>query len=144
MDDGLAHITSVQSSCNPEKAFHCLSDLNQIPEWNFNLAEVRMIESYLAEGILKLSGESILIRVSLEEEMKIIHFHLGNSKDSLVPRIMIRVLPYPFSGKPGSGSLISMIAWRTEEMDDERWRALKAAHEYEILQIKAMLESKEK
>ena len=57
---------------------------------------------------------------------------------------MIRVLPYPFSGKTGSGSLISMIAWRTEEMDDERWRALKAAHEYEILQIRAMLESKEK
>ena len=124
MDDGLAHITSVQSSCNPEKAFHCLSDLNQIPEWNFNLAEVRMVEGHLAEGILKLNGESILIRVSLEEEMKIIHFHLGNSKDSLVPRIM--------------------IAWRTEEMDDERWRELKAAHEYEILQIKAMLESKEK
>ena len=144
MDDGLAHITSVQSSCNPEKAFHSLSDLNQIPEWNFNLAEVRMVESHLAEGILKLNGESILIRVSLEEEMKIIHFHLGNSKDSLVPRIMIRVLPHPFSGKTGSGSLISMIAWRTEEMDDERWRALKAAHEYEILQIKAMLESKEK
>ena len=126
------------------KAFHCLSDLNQIPEWNFNLAEVRMVESHLAEGILKLNGESILIRVSLEEEMKIIHFHLGNSKDSLVPRIMIRVLPHPLSGKTGSGSLISMIAWRTEEMDDERWRALKAAHEYEILQIKAMLESKEK
>ena len=76
MDDGLAHITSVQSSCNPEKAFNCLSDLNQIPEWNFNLAEVRMVESHLAEGILKLNGESILIRVSLEEEMKIIHFHL--------------------------------------------------------------------
>ena len=144
MDDGLAHITSVQSSCNPEKAFHCLSDLNQIPEWNFNLAGVGMVERHLAEGILKLNGESILIRVSMEEEMKIIHFHLGNSKDSLVPRIMIRVLPYPFSGKTGSGSLISMIAWRTEEMDDERWRALKAAHEYEILQIKAMLESKEK
>ena len=103
-----------------------------------------MVEGHLAEGILKLNGESILIRISLEEEMKIIHFHLGNSKDSLVPRIMIRVLPYPFSGKPGSGSLISMIAWRTEEMDDERWRALKAAHEYEILQIRAMLESKEK
>ena len=144
MVDGLAHITWVQSSCNPEKAFHCLSDLNQITEWNFNLAEVRMFESHLAEGILKLNGESILIRVSLEEEMKIIHFHLGNSKEYMVPRIMIRVLPYPFSEKTGSGSLISMIAWRTEEMDDERWRALKAAHEYEILQIKAMLESKEK
>ena len=144
MDDGLAHITSIQSSCNPEKAFHCLSDLNQIPEWNFNLAEVRMVEGHLAEGILKLNGESILIRISLEEEMKIIHFHLGNSKDSLVPRIMIRILPHPFSEKAGSGSLISMIAWRTEEMDDERWRALKAAHEYEILQIRAMLESKEK
>ena len=103
-----------------------------------------MVERHLAEGILKLNGESILIRISLEEEMKIIHFHLGNSKDSLVPRIMIRVLPYPFSEKAGAGSLISMIAWRTEEMDDERWRALKAAHEYEILQIRAMLESREK
>ena len=103
-----------------------------------------MVESYLAEGILKLNGESILIRVSLEEKMKIIHFHLVNSKDTLVPRIMIRVLPHPFSGKTDSGSLISMIAWRTEEMDDERWRELKAANEYEILQIKAMLESKEK
>ncbi|MDP6383558.1 MAG: hypothetical protein QF385_10095, partial [SAR324 cluster bacterium] len=99
MDDGLAHITSVQSSCNTEKAFNCLSDLNQIPEWNFNLTEVRMVESHLAKGILKLNGESILIRVSLEEEMKIIHFHVGNSKDSLVPRIMIRVLPHPFSEK---------------------------------------------
>ena len=104
-----------------------------------------MVEGHLAEGILKLNEELILIRVSLEEEMKIIHFHLGNSKDSLVPRIMIRILPHPFSGKKtGSGSLISMIAWRTEEMDEERWRALKAAHEYEILQIKAMLESKAK
>ncbi len=144
MDDGLAHITSIQSSCNLEKAFNCLSDLNQISDWNFNLTEVLMIESHLAKGILKLIGESFLIRVSLEEEMKIIHFHLGNSTDSLVPRIMIRVLSYPFSEKTGSGSLIRMIAWRTEEMDDERWRALKAAHEYEILQIKAMLESKEK
>ena len=144
MDDGLAHITSVQSSFHPEKAFAYLSDLSQILNWNFNLAEVRMVESHIAKGILKLNGESILIRVSLDQEMKIVHFHLGNSLNEMIPRIMIRILPDPSSESKGSGCLISMIAWRTKKMNDERWRGLKASHEYEILKIKAWLESKEK
>ena len=36
-------------------------------------------------------------------------------------------------------SVISIIAWRAENMDDERWRELIATHEREILLIKSLL-----
>ena len=63
--------------------------------------------------------------------------------DSLIPRIMIRVLSHSFHGESTTGCVITMIAWKVDGMDEDRWRGLKAAHEYEILQIKALLESKE-
>ena len=143
MDDGFAHITSVHSSCMPEKAFARLSDLSQLTDWNFNLKEIQMMGENLARGVLKLNGESILIRLSMDHEMRILHFHLGNSMDSMIPRIMIRVLSHSFQGESTTGCVITMIAWKVAGMDEERWRGLKAAHEYEILQIKAILESKE-
>ncbi len=37
--------------------------------------------------------------------------------------------------------VVSLIAWRQETMDDDRWAGLKSGHEREILTIKRLIEA---
>ena len=39
--------------------------------------------------------------------------------------------------------MISLHAWRTAQMDDDRWRRLIAAHEWEIVLLRSLLEAEQ-
>jgi hypothetical protein len=50
-------------------------------------------------------------------------------------------VPGPIVGLSDDFCVLTLIAWRTASMNDERWRRLKASHEFEVVLIKNLLES---
>jgi len=141
MDDGYAHITSVKANCGADKAFADLSNLKRMEEWNLNLSEIEVVADTLAKGVIPQTGTTLWVQVQADATTHTIHFFVGGSRKRLVPRIIVRVVSGESLGTTSEQCVISMMAWRLASMDDERWRRLIAAHEYEILQIKTLLET---
>ena len=140
MDDGYAHIASAQVRCGADEAFAYLTSLERMAAWNLNMSEIEIVENTLARGVVTQTGTTVWVQVQADASTHTIHFFVGGFREQLVPRIMIRVVSGECLGTTSEQCVVSMMAWRLESMDDERWCGLIAAHEHEILQIKTLLE----
>jgi hypothetical protein len=94
-------------------------------------------------GTSLFDGAETLVRMSPLPEHRIVDFEVGEDPARLVRRISARVVPGEDAGGGPSSSLVMLSAWRTESMDDERWRRLVVAHEAEILLLRHGIERSE-
>lgn len=67
-----------------------------------------------------------------------IDYLCGAHPDQLALRIAATLMPGSWLGYP-AGVMVSLLAWRTAGMSDQRWQQLIAAHEAEIELIRAQL-----
>ena len=51
------------------------------------------------------------------------------------------MVPGSHVGLGDDQSVLTFIAWRSETMDDDRWRRLTAAHEMEVVLVKSLIET---
>jgi NADPH-dependent curcumin reductase CurA len=70
-----------------------------------------------------------------------VEYLVGATPAALAPRIRARVAPGPALGYDAGTSVVTLEAWRTRDMSDERWMRLVHTHEAEIELIRAQLES---
>ena len=117
----------------------------RVPEnlasWAAGMGDARVHADGLIEGTFPGTGRPIWARIDVDHDRSTICFHVGPDRDSLVPRIMIRVVPGEvLEGDPRT-CVVSLIAWRQASMDDARWDALKSGHEREVLEIRHLVEA---
>ena len=105
------------------------------------MGDARVHADGLIEGTFPETKRSIWARIDADPERATIVFHVGSDRDSLVSRIMIRVVCGTVLDRDPQTCVVSLIAWRQETMDDARWDGLKSGHEREILTIKRLLEA---
>ena len=141
MDDGWAHICSVGVDRPAGTALAFLADPERLSSWAVGMGGTTVHPGGLVEGAPPGAKPPIWARIDADPGRSTIHYHLGPARDSLVPRIMIRVVPGSvLQGDPRS-CVVSLIAWRQEGMDHARWEALKSGHEREVREIKRLVES---
>ena len=141
MDDGRAHICSARIDCPAGAAMAFLQAPENLSSWAVGLGETTIHADGTIEGAFPDTKQPIWARIDADSGRATIHYHLGPDLDSLVPRIIARVVPGDvLEGDPQS-CVVSLIAWRQESMDDVRWEGLKSGHESEIREIKRLIES---
>ena len=141
MDDGLAHICSVGVDRPAREAMAFLRAPENLASWAVGMGEARVHADGLVEGAFPGTKHPIWARIDADMGRGTICFHVGPDRDSLVPRIMVRVVPGDvLDGEPDT-CVVSLIAWRQETMDDARWVGLKSGHEREVLTIKRLIEA---
>ena len=141
MDDGWAHICSIRVDRPAPAALAFLADPDRLSSWAAGMGETTVHADGVIEGAFRGTKRPIRVRIDPDPDRSTIHYHLGPDPDSLVPRIMIRVVPGSVLEGDCRACVVSMIAWRQEGMDDARWEGLKSAHEREIREIKRLIES---
>lgn len=141
MTAGQSHITSVVISRPDTDVFAFMSDPGKLDRWSFGTWTTTVAADGLVTGTSLFDGTKTLVRIDADPARLTIDFHLGADPRSLVHRITARVIPGASLGLPSPAAVLSLIAWRTEAMDDHRWRRLLAAHELEVLLIKSLLET---
>ena len=141
MDDGLAHICSVAVDRPARAAMAFLEAPRNLSTWAVGMGETTVHADGMIEGAFPGTKQPIWARIDPDRGRSIIVFHLGPDPDSLVPRIMVRVVAGSVLGGDPGTCVVSLIAWRQEFMDDARWAGLEAGHEREILEIKRLVES---
>ncbi|QIG52007.1 hypothetical protein G5V57_32490 [Nordella sp. HKS 07] len=141
MKAGQSHITSAVVKAEARSVFARMADAQKLHRWSFGTWKTEIGEDGLVRGTSLFDGSSIHLRIDAYETRHIIDYHLGVDPQKLVPRIQVRVVPGEHVGLDSGHSVLTFIAWRSEAMDDDRWRRLTASHEMEVMLIKAMIES---
>ena len=141
VDDGRAHICSAGVDRPAEDAMAFLAAPENLSSWAAGMGETRSHADGTIEGAFPDTGRSIWARIDADFDRSTICYHVGPDPDSLVPRIMVRVVPGAVLEDDPKSCVVSLIAWRQESMDDARWEGLKSGHEREILEVKRLIES---
>jgi hypothetical protein len=118
-----------------------MADANNLHRWSFGTWKTEMRADGLIHGTSLFDGIAILVRIDKDEMRLSIDYHLGPEPQELVPRIQLRMVPGSHVGLGDEKSVLTFIAWRSEAMDDDRWRRLTAAHEMEAVLVKSLIES---
>ncbi len=135
------HAVSRACRCPQTAALALLISAQGIARWNLGLWNTREVELGLFTGESLFGGGTGWARVRLDREAGRIDYLVGASPDQLIPRIEARVLAGAPLGYPDDVCLVSLIAWRTADMSDERWYRLARTHETEIELIRSLLEA---
>jgi hypothetical protein len=138
---GQSHITSVVVTSGAKGVFDRMADAANLHRWSFGTWKTEIAADGLILGTSLFDGSSILVRIDSDKARLIIDYHLGPDPQKLVPRIQLRVVPGGHVGLSDEQSVLTFIAWRSEAMDDDRWRRLTAAHEMEAMLVKSLIES---
>lgn len=141
MSAGQSHITSAVVKAEATSVFARMADAKNLHRWSFGTWRTEIGDDGLVRGTSLFDGGSIHVRIEADETRLSIDYHLGVDPTKLVPRIQVRIVPGGHVGLDSGQSVLTFIAWRSEAMDDDRWRRLTASHEMEVVLIKAMIES---
>jgi hypothetical protein len=138
---GQSHITSIVVNWAARDLFARMGDANNLHRWSFGTWKTEIRADGLIHGTSLFDGAGLLVRIDKDEARLSIDYHLGPEPQKLVPRIQLRVVPGSHVGLGDDQSVLTLIAWRSEAMDDDRWRRLTAAHEMEAVLVKSLIES---
>jgi hypothetical protein len=138
---GQSHIASIVVNRAATDVFARMGDRDNLHRWSFGTWKTEIRADGLVHGTSLFDGAGILVRIDKDDTRLSIDFHLGPEPDKLVPRIQLRVVPGNHLGLGHDQSVLTFIAWRSETMDDDRWRRLTAAHEMEVVLVKSLIET---
>jgi hypothetical protein len=140
MADALSHITSIAIAAPAAAAFAFVSDPAKLDRWSFGTWKITLHAGGLVEGRAIFDDAVTWVRIDADPARLLVDYHLGASAAALTPRIAARVVPGERLALAPDSCVLTLTAWRAQTMPDERWRRLTAAHEFEIVLLKSLIE----
>ena len=139
MAEELVHLAGTRIAVRATLAFAFLADPASLARWAAGLLDQSVIAPGLVRGVLGASRRVAYCRVDPAPGHGTITYRLGEHPDELVPRIVAHVMAGEHLGRGPDECVVSLLAWRTADMDDARWASLRAGHEAEIDVIRGCL-----
>ena len=137
----LAHATTLRIDVEAQVAFDFLADPLRLGRWSLGCFDTRAAGSTgLYTGVSLYDGSQAWFRIEADQARYIIDYHVGDAA-SQAPRISARVIPGSVCGLLKTNCYVTLTAWRTAHMDEDRWARLCSAHEAEIWLIKMQIET---
>ncbi len=143
MSAGRHHAASAVIRRPAGAVFDFLADGRNLGRWALGMSGATVTDDGLVTGKSLFDGATGLARIDADRGRMAIDFHLGAAPDDLMPRIAAKVVPGTHLGIGDGRSVFTLLAWRTADMDDDRWRRLAATHELEVTLVKALLEQED-
>ncbi|MGQ0486590.1 MAG: SRPBCC family protein [Hyphomicrobiales bacterium] len=141
MSAGQSHIASIEVKRSPAEVFAFMADPAKLNRWSFGTWETEIADDGLVTGTSIFDGVKTFVRIDADKQRLSIDYRLGADPTKLVPRINVRVVPGGNLGLDPGHCVLTLIAWRAAAMDDDRWRRLTAAHDFEAVLIKNLIEN---
>jgi len=121
-------------------AWEYMSDGMKQAEWTFGSMDRRKVGDHLFVGTSMFDNSKIYIRIDADRERLMVYYYLGPDPENLQPRNVARIMPGNQLGSDAETCLITLMAWRSSFMSDDRWKQLCVSHETQMFIIKARLE----
>lgn len=140
--DILCHSSSCAINAPAEQAFAYLSDGVAQGEWALGSMEREKIGENLYSGSSIFDGAKLFIRIDADAAHGMIFYHVGREPDALQARNVVRVIAGPVLGRSVNECVVTLLTWRSAQVDDERWKLTCVSHETEMFIIKNRVEAR--
>ncbi len=138
--NGLSHAATLRVEVTSDVAFDFLRDPLRLGRWSLGCFDTVPTDvPGLFTGASLYDGARGWFRIDADRERGMIDYHVGDATRQF-PRVSARVVAGPVCGLPPASCYVTLMAWRSADMSDERWARLCSAHEAEIWLIKSQIE----
>lgn len=134
-----AHMTSIPVSVPSDFALSRLSCAEFVGGWALGSMRLQPVAPGVWRGWSLFDGSEAHVEILVRAELGIIDYAIGCA-ERRSPRVFIRVTPGVVLGFEPDCCLVALQAMRSAAANDASWARTCAAHEAEILLIKAQLE----
>lgn len=138
---GYGHCVTELVSVGAQQAFDFLSDPLRVGTWSLGCMHTEATSDpgkYVGTSLF--DGQRLQLQLKASRELLLIDYLVG-AIQPLRPRISIRIVAAETCDLTPDQCYVSLMAWRSTQMTEPRWRQLCASHEAEIWLIKARLEA---
>ena len=132
----MVDVTSINIIGEIDTIFNFMQDMNKINEWSLGV-KWNNNNHEIIEGISNYDNSTLYLKITTKEDMKQITYWIGSNVNNLNPRIYVYLIE---TDKFNNNNKLSMVAYRTQDMDNERWLGLKESHKKEVKIIKKLIE----
>ena len=130
----MVDVTSINIIGEIDTIFNFMQDKNKINLWSLGVKWYNNHE--IIEGISNYDNSTLYLKITTKEDIKQITYWIGSNVNNLNPRIYV----YLIKTDKFYNNKLSMVAYRTQDMDNERWLGLKESHKKEVKIIKKLIE----
>jgi len=133
-------ISSIYINSNINDIFNFMIDINQINLWSYGIYwdYENILENNIIQGISNYDQSISYLKITKNDQSKKINYWIGKDIHNLISRIYVRIS----STNERNMNELTMIALKTDDMNDEQWENLKDLHQSEIKIIKELIEGK--
>ena len=132
----MVDVTSINIIGEIDTIFNFMQDMNKINEWSLGV-KWNNNNHEIIEGISNYDNSILYLKITTKKDMKQITYWIGSNVNNLSPRIYV----YLIETNKIYNNKLSMVAYRTQDMDNERWLGLKESHKKEVKIIKKLIEN---
>ena len=131
----MVDVVSINIIGEIDTIFNFMQDMNKINLWSLGV-KWNNNNHEIIEGISNYDNSTLYLKITTKEDMKQITYWIGSNVNNLNPRIYV----YLIETDKIYNNKLSMVAYRTQDMDNERWLGLKESHKKEVKIIKKLIE----
>ena len=131
----MVDVTSINIIGEIDTIYDFMQDKGKINEWSLGV-KWNNNNHEIIEGISNYDNSTLFLKITTKEDIKQITYWIGSNIDDLTPRIYV----YLIKTDKFYNNKLSMVAYRTQDMDNERWLGLKESHKKEVKIIKKLIE----
>ena len=132
----MVDVVSINIIGDIDEIFDFMQDMSKINLWSLGIEWNTPSNHEIIEGISNYDNSISYLKITTKDDIKQIKYWMGNNMNNLVPRIYVYIIK---TDKYYSNKL-SMVSYRTQDMDNERWGGLKESHINEVKIIKKLIE----
>ena len=136
----LSHCVTCRVTVRADAAFMFLADPAALSRWSLGCMDLVEVGNGVYTGRSLFDGGQGWLSIDADPRRLLVDYQVG-SLERREPRISARVIPGPVCGLDETVSTVTLTAWRSTSMTDERWARLCASHEAEIWLIKSQMET---
>jgi len=142
ISDRFCHTCTCCVDASARQAFDYMADGIKQGEWTFGSWDRRQVGEHLFVGRSMFDDKETFIRIESDPERLMVYYRIGDDPGHLQLRNMARIVSGPDIGWQDDRSLVTLLAWRSAFMSDDRWKQLCVSHETQMFIIKTRVEAR--
>ena len=131
----MVDVVSINITGDIDEIYNFMQDMSKINLWSLGV-KWNNNNHEIIEGISNYDNSTSYLKITTKENIKQITYWIGSNVNNLNPRIYV----YLIETDKLYNNKLSMVAYRTQDMDNERWLGLKESHKKEVKIIKKLIE----
>ena len=131
----MVDVVSINITGDIDELYDFMQDRSKINLWSLGIKWINNGREII-KGISNYDDSVSYLKITNKKDIKQITYWIGTDINNLVPRIYV----YIIKTDKNYINKLSMVSYRTQDMDNERWEKLKKDHINEVKIIKNLIE----